>query len=80
MLESPLQNLGSYIPLSVYKLYLHQILLSDLRQCDDSAKCVMLFFHKTEVGRVNRSVVCMKLPLTASILLKGSFYDLTSSL
>ena len=49
MLESPLQKLGSYIPLSVYKMYLHQILMSNLKQCDESAKCVMLFFHKTKV-------------------------------
>lgn len=53
LLESPLQKLGSYIPLSVYKMYLHRILLSDLRQCDDSAKCIMLFFHKTEVSIVD---------------------------
>ena len=75
MLESPLQKLGSYIPLSVFKLYLHQILLSDLRQCDESAKCIMLFFHKTEVGT---DLLCSF--FTVNILLKGSFYDLTSSL
>lgn len=57
MLESPLQKLGSYIPLSVYKLYLRRILLSDLKQCDDSAKCIMLFFHKTKVCIVNNLVL-----------------------
>ena len=51
MLESPLQKLGSYIPLSIYKLYLHQILLNDLKQCSDSATCIMLFFHKTKVRK-----------------------------
>ena len=49
LLESPLQKLGGYVPLSVYKLYLHQILLSDLKRNDESANCVMLFFHKTKV-------------------------------
>ena len=49
LLESPLQKLGSYIPLSIFKLYLHQILLSDLKRCDESTKCIMLFFHKTKV-------------------------------
>ena len=49
LLESPLQKLGSYIPLSVYKLYLHQMLLSELKRNDEGAKCVMLFFHKTKV-------------------------------
>lgn len=49
LLESPLQKLGSYIPQSVYKLYLHRMLLRELKRNDDSAKCVMLFFHKTKV-------------------------------
>ena len=39
-----------HIPISVFKFYLHRILLASLRVRDDPVHSIMLFFQKTEVS------------------------------
>lgn len=38
-----------HIPISIFKFYLHRILLASLRLRDDPVHSIMLFFQKTEV-------------------------------
>ena len=43
-----------HIPISIFKLYLHRILLASLRSRDDPVHSIMLFFQKSD-----KTMVCV---------------------
>ena len=48
--EPPIHKLASCVPMSVFKFYLHRILLQvNLRSSDDPVHSILFFFHKSQV-------------------------------
>jgi len=44
-----LDSLAASLPMSVFKFYLRQIILTSIKSHEDPIHSVMLFFNKTEV-------------------------------
>lgn len=51
-----------HIPISIFKLYLHRILLASLRSRDDPVHSIMLFFQKSD-----KTVVCVVVVVVVAV-------------